>query len=81
MNHTCCLQRRWFSVCINLFSPQFLYQLVEYLKLKPDGLIFYLRESCPNPSMAGELVPVPTLASVTCPRCHKHHFISCLWDS
>lgn len=51
------------------------------MKLKPDGLIFYLRESCPNPSMAGELVPVPTLASVTCPRCHKHHFISCLWDS
>lgn len=44
------------------------------MKLKPDGLIFYLRESCPNPSMAGELVPVPTLASVTCPRCHKHHF-------
>uniref|UniRef100_A0A8C9FKT5 Tyrosine-protein kinase n=1 Tax=Pavo cristatus TaxID=9049 RepID=A0A8C9FKT5_PAVCR len=39
-----------------------LWQLVEYLKLKPDGLIFYLRESCPNPSMAGELVPVPTLS-------------------
>ncbi|POI31990.1 hypothetical protein CIB84_004259 [Bambusicola thoracicus] len=44
-----------------------LWQLVEYLKLKPDGLIFYLRESCPNPSMPGELVPVPTLALVTCP--------------
>ncbi|KFQ05199.1 Tyrosine-protein kinase ZAP-70, partial [Haliaeetus albicilla] len=28
-----------------------LWQLVEYLKLKPDGLIFYLREACPNPNM------------------------------
>ncbi|KGL96590.1 Tyrosine-protein kinase ZAP-70, partial [Charadrius vociferus] len=28
-----------------------LWQLVEYLKLKPDGLIFYLRETCPNPNM------------------------------
>uniref|UniRef100_A0A8C6J8Y2 Uncharacterized protein n=1 Tax=Melopsittacus undulatus TaxID=13146 RepID=A0A8C6J8Y2_MELUD len=32
-----------------------LWQLVEYLKLKPDGLIFYLRETCPNPNMPGEL--------------------------
>uniref|UniRef100_A0A672UPS1 Tyrosine-protein kinase n=1 Tax=Strigops habroptila TaxID=2489341 RepID=A0A672UPS1_STRHB len=32
-----------------------LWQLVEYLKLKPDGLIFYLRETCPNPDMPGEL--------------------------
>ncbi|KAI1230493.1 Tyrosine-protein kinase ZAP-70 [Lamprotornis superbus] len=32
-----------------------LWQLVEYLKLKPDGLIFYLREACPNPNMPGEL--------------------------
>ncbi|KFW70622.1 Tyrosine-protein kinase ZAP-70, partial [Pygoscelis adeliae] len=31
-----------------------LWQLVEYLKLKPDGLIFYLRETCPNPNMLGE---------------------------
>ncbi|NWT45172.1 ZAP70 kinase, partial [Chroicocephalus maculipennis] len=31
-----------------------LWQLVEYLKLKPDGLIFYLRETCPNPNMPGE---------------------------
>ncbi|KFQ26563.1 Tyrosine-protein kinase ZAP-70, partial [Merops nubicus] len=30
-----------------------LWQLVEYLKLKPDGLIFYLRETCPNPNMPG----------------------------
>uniref|UniRef100_A0A8D0H5F9 Tyrosine-protein kinase n=1 Tax=Sphenodon punctatus TaxID=8508 RepID=A0A8D0H5F9_SPHPU len=27
-----------------------LWQLVEYLKLKPDGLIYYLKETCPNPS-------------------------------
>ncbi|KFV77231.1 Tyrosine-protein kinase ZAP-70, partial [Struthio camelus australis] len=32
-----------------------LWQLVEYLKLKADGLIFYLRESCSNPNMPGEL--------------------------
>uniref|UniRef100_A0A8B9G130 Tyrosine-protein kinase n=1 Tax=Amazona collaria TaxID=241587 RepID=A0A8B9G130_9PSIT len=32
-----------------------LWQLVEYLKLKPDGLIFYLKETCPNPNMPGEL--------------------------
>ncbi|KFQ73473.1 Tyrosine-protein kinase ZAP-70, partial [Phaethon lepturus] len=30
-----------------------LWQLVEYLKLKPDGLIFYLRETCSNPNMPG----------------------------
>ncbi|KFO14446.1 Tyrosine-protein kinase ZAP-70, partial [Balearica regulorum gibbericeps] len=30
-----------------------LWQLVEYLKLKPDGLIFYLKETCPNPNMPG----------------------------
>ncbi|KAG8126891.1 hypothetical protein E2320_021932 [Naja naja] len=28
-----------------------LWQLVEYLKLKPDGLICYLKESTPNPEM------------------------------
>ncbi|PKU32150.1 tyrosine-protein kinase zap-70 isoform x2 [Limosa lapponica baueri] len=28
-------------------------ELVEYLKLKPDGLIFYLRETCSNPNMPG----------------------------
>ncbi|KFP21300.1 Tyrosine-protein kinase ZAP-70, partial [Egretta garzetta] len=38
-----------------------LWQLVEYLKLKPDGLIFYLRETCPNPNMPGE----PTSLSAT----------------
>ncbi|NXQ27603.1 ZAP70 kinase, partial [Alaudala cheleensis] len=43
-----------------------LWQLVEYLKLKPDGLIFYLREACPNPNMPGELTPsVPPLPSVS----------------
>lgn len=31
---------------------------MEYLKLKPDGLIFYLREACPNPNMPGELTPL-----------------------
>ncbi|NXU97603.1 ZAP70 kinase, partial [Cettia cetti] len=36
-----------------------LWQLVEYLKLKPDGLIFYLREACPNPSMPASAAPVP----------------------
>ncbi|KAI6072415.1 Tyrosine-protein kinase ZAP-70 [Aix galericulata] len=36
-----------------------LWQLVEYLKLKPDGLIFALRESCPNPSMPASAAPVP----------------------
>uniref|UniRef100_A0A8C6ZNQ1 Tyrosine-protein kinase n=1 Tax=Nothoprocta perdicaria TaxID=30464 RepID=A0A8C6ZNQ1_NOTPE len=35
-----------------------LWQLVEYLKLKPDGLIFYLKESCPNPNVPGELAVV-----------------------
>uniref|UniRef100_A0A8D2QQ19 Tyrosine-protein kinase n=1 Tax=Zosterops lateralis melanops TaxID=1220523 RepID=A0A8D2QQ19_ZOSLA len=45
-----------------------LWQLVEYLKLKPDGLIFYLREACPNPNMPGELSPsVPPLA-LLCPQ-------------
>uniref|UniRef100_A0A8C5TR74 Tyrosine-protein kinase n=1 Tax=Malurus cyaneus samueli TaxID=2593467 RepID=A0A8C5TR74_9PASS len=34
-----------------------LWQLVEYLKLKPDGLIFYLREACPNPNMPAESIP------------------------
>ncbi|KFP06404.1 Tyrosine-protein kinase ZAP-70, partial [Calypte anna] len=34
-----------------------LWQLVEYLKLKPDGLIFYLRETCPNPNMPGGQQP------------------------
>uniref|UniRef100_A0A8C3KJX9 Tyrosine-protein kinase n=1 Tax=Calidris pygmaea TaxID=425635 RepID=A0A8C3KJX9_9CHAR len=41
-----------------------LWQLVEYLKLKPDGLIFYLRETCSNPNMPGELMspsPIPGL--------------------
>ncbi|KAJ7415113.1 Tyrosine-protein kinase ZAP-70 [Pitangus sulphuratus] len=41
-----------------------LWQLVEYLKLKPDGLIFYLKETCPNPNMPGagksRLLPMDT---------------------
>ncbi|GAB0200637.1 tyrosine-protein kinase ZAP-70 [Grus japonensis] len=39
-----------------------LWQLVEYLKLKPDGLIFYLKETCPNPNMPGKsrLLPMDT---------------------
>ncbi|OXB56506.1 hypothetical protein ASZ78_003846 [Callipepla squamata] len=41
-----------------------LWQLVEYLKLKPDGLIFYLRESCPNPSMQGKSRMLPMDTSV-----------------
>ncbi|NXR61469.1 ZAP70 kinase, partial [Rhadina sibilatrix] len=37
-----------------------LWQLVEYLKLKPDGLIFYLKEACPNPNMPwSSAAPVP----------------------
>nr|XP_056723652.1 tyrosine-protein kinase ZAP-70 [Euleptes europaea] len=36
-----------------------LWQLIEYLKLKPDGLIYYLKESTPNPSMAASAAPVP----------------------
>uniref|UniRef100_A0A670Y2T4 Tyrosine-protein kinase n=1 Tax=Pseudonaja textilis TaxID=8673 RepID=A0A670Y2T4_PSETE len=28
-----------------------LWQMVEYFKLKPDGLIYYLKESTPNPEM------------------------------
>ncbi|KFP68229.1 Tyrosine-protein kinase ZAP-70, partial [Cariama cristata] len=39
-----------------------LWQLVEYLKLKPDGLIFYLRETCPNPNM-----PARYHSSLSCP--------------
>ncbi|KFU93142.1 Tyrosine-protein kinase ZAP-70, partial [Chaetura pelagica] len=38
-----------------------LWQLVEYLKLKPDGLIFYLRETCPNPNMPVSSIPPPFL--------------------
>ncbi|XP_053153959.1 tyrosine-protein kinase ZAP-70 [Hemicordylus capensis] len=37
-----------------------LWQLVEYLKLKPDGLIYYLKEDAPNPDMsAASGTPVP----------------------
>ncbi|EOA94575.1 Tyrosine-protein kinase ZAP-70, partial [Anas platyrhynchos] len=45
-----------------------LWQLVEYLKLKPDGLIFALRESCPNPSMPVEskMVSIHTALLATC---------------
>ncbi|KFP86900.1 Tyrosine-protein kinase ZAP-70, partial [Apaloderma vittatum] len=42
-----------------------LWQLVEYLKLKPDGLIFYLRETCPNPNMPGSDLLVPQWINVT----------------
>ncbi|NXR12024.1 ZAP70 kinase, partial [Semnornis frantzii] len=41
-----------------------LWQLVEYLKLKPDGLIFYLKETCPNPSMPGEQLPLAPLCTL-----------------
>ncbi|XP_063003191.1 tyrosine-protein kinase ZAP-70 isoform X2 [Elgaria multicarinata webbii] len=40
-----------------------LWQLVEYLKLKPDGLIYYLKESTPNPEM-------PTAAVAPAPPAH-----------
>ncbi|NXD30283.1 ZAP70 kinase, partial [Spelaeornis formosus] len=43
-----------------------LWQLVEYLKLKPDGLIFYLREACPNPNMPGELTPPSATPALLC---------------
>ncbi|XP_034611163.1 tyrosine-protein kinase ZAP-70 [Trachemys scripta elegans] len=37
-----------------------LWQLVEYLKLKPDGLIYFLKESCHNPNMpAATVAPLP----------------------
>ncbi|KAJ7423307.1 hypothetical protein WISP_34368 [Willisornis vidua] len=36
-----------------------LWQLVEYLKLKPDGLIFYLKETCPNPNQPASAAPAP----------------------
>ncbi|XP_018425474.1 PREDICTED: tyrosine-protein kinase ZAP-70 isoform X2 [Nanorana parkeri] len=45
-----------------------LWQLVEYLKLKPDGVITVLREACPNgsPSLAGAASPmVPSSPTVT----------------
>ncbi|KAJ7308232.1 hypothetical protein JRQ81_008755 [Phrynocephalus forsythii] len=43
-----------------------LWQLVEYLKLKPDGLIYYLKESTPNPDASsglgnkGRVLPMDT---------------------
>ncbi|KFR04869.1 Tyrosine-protein kinase ZAP-70, partial [Nipponia nippon] len=44
-----------------------LWQLVEYLKLKPDGLIFYLRETCPNPNMPElKMVSIHTALLATC---------------
>ncbi|XP_034293649.1 tyrosine-protein kinase ZAP-70 isoform X1 [Pantherophis guttatus] len=37
-----------------------LWQLVEYLKLKPDGLIYYLKECAPNPEMqSAAATPLP----------------------
>ncbi|CAI5798808.1 tyrosineZAP-70protein kinase ZAP-70 [Podarcis lilfordi] len=42
-------------------------QLVEYLKLKPDGLIYYLRESTPNPDM-------PTETATPAPPAHPSAF-------
>ncbi|XP_030074137.1 tyrosine-protein kinase ZAP-70 [Microcaecilia unicolor] len=37
-----------------------LWQLVEYLKLKPDGVIHSLKEACPNPNIpTGSMAPVP----------------------
>lgn len=52
-----------FSSQYNLFFPPlpFLSQLVEYLKLKPDGLIFYLKEACPNPNMPGEVTALKAI--------------------
>uniref|UniRef100_A0A8D0KUZ9 Tyrosine-protein kinase n=1 Tax=Strix occidentalis caurina TaxID=311401 RepID=A0A8D0KUZ9_STROC len=44
-----------------------LWQLVEYLKLKPDGLIFYLREACPNPNMPGELTSLRAIPGLSLP--------------
>nr|XP_028569506.1 tyrosine-protein kinase ZAP-70 [Podarcis muralis] len=44
-----------------------LWQLVEYLKLKPDGLIYYLRESTPNPDM-------PTETATPAPPAHPSAF-------
>ncbi|XP_059846764.1 tyrosine-protein kinase ZAP-70 isoform X2 [Hypanus sabinus] len=50
-----------------------LWQLVEYLKIKSDGVIHVLREACNNPSQAAEPVNPPSLpknrvgaASLTC---------------
>ncbi|XP_070588669.1 tyrosine-protein kinase ZAP-70 [Erythrolamprus reginae] len=37
-----------------------LWQMVEYLRLKPDGLIYYLKESTPNPEMqSAAATPTP----------------------
>ncbi|KAJ6655155.1 hypothetical protein lerEdw1_005633 [Lerista edwardsae] len=37
-----------------------LLQLVEYMKIKPDGLVYYLKESTPNPNMpTASAAPVP----------------------
>ncbi|XP_061456744.1 tyrosine-protein kinase ZAP-70 isoform X2 [Rhineura floridana] len=36
-----------------------LWQLVEYLKLKPDGMIYYLKESTPNPDTPTAMAPSP----------------------
>ncbi|XP_063146865.1 tyrosine-protein kinase ZAP-70 isoform X2 [Candoia aspera] len=36
-----------------------LWQLVEYLRLKPDGLIYYLKESTQNPEMQSAATPTP----------------------
>ncbi|KFV49291.1 Tyrosine-protein kinase ZAP-70, partial [Tyto alba] len=44
-----------------------LWQLVEYLKLKPDGLIFYLRETCSNPNMPGELTSLRAIPGLSLP--------------
>ncbi|XP_069784767.1 tyrosine-protein kinase ZAP-70 isoform X2 [Narcine bancroftii] len=50
-----------------------LWQLVEYLKIKSDGVIFILREACTNPNQPADLVRPPSLprnrqeaASLTC---------------
>ncbi|XP_019368894.1 PREDICTED: tyrosine-protein kinase ZAP-70 [Gavialis gangeticus] len=47
-----------------------LWQLVEYLKLKADGLIYNLKECCPNPSTpTGTVAPVlPAHPSMTVQR-------------
>uniref|UniRef100_A0A6J0SJA2 Tyrosine-protein kinase n=1 Tax=Pogona vitticeps TaxID=103695 RepID=A0A6J0SJA2_9SAUR len=47
-----------------------LWQLVEYLKLKPDGLIYYLKESTPNPDVpSAAMAPaLPAHPSVSAPQ-------------
>lgn len=56
-----------------IFFLPFFSQLVEYLKLKPDGLIFYLREACPNPNMPGELTSLSVIPGLGLPLSMVYH--------